>query len=134
MNIKILVLALVVGLFVVGVATAADQKTQDKQSPPVGQSGIKIHVDPATGEWIQTPVSSEQKRSAVTAPAAEVSKVTSMTHADGSIEYRMNGQFMQSIVAKRGADGKLKIVCSEHGLEHAHAKTPAPAKGMSDER
>ncbi|MGB8635615.1 MAG: hypothetical protein WCD36_10060 [Rhodanobacteraceae bacterium] len=135
MNLRTVLLILATGLLATGMAQAADQKAKAKSSPPAAQSGVKIYIDPATGEWSQTPVTAEQQHNAAaSALPADASKVTQVMHADGSIEYRMNGQGMTAVTATRGADGKLHIMCSEHGLEHVHTAQPALEKGEPDER
>ena len=135
MKIRIVSSALLTGLLTMTAAQAAAQQAKAKSSAPAAQSGVKIYIDPATGEWSQTPVTAEQQHAAAqAAPADDPSKVTQMMHADGSIEYRMNGQGMSAVTATRGADGKLHIQCSEHGLEHMHHAKSSSQEGHADER
>ena len=131
---------LVASLLVAGVAQAADESKQnannDKvQEATVPASGMRIYIDPATGQWSDRPVTEEQKQQA----AAQVdtfdpSKIETIQHADGSTEYRTNGQMVDTLVAKIGSDGKLHMVCSQHGLDHLIESTTAPSQGGPDVR
>ncbi len=114
-------------------AAAATPKPEPAETP-ADPSGIKIYVDPATGQWSEQPVTEEQKRQATQAVSQDLSKITTIQHADGSIEYRMNGQMLESVVARRSADGTLQITCSEHGSTHDHGALPKPVQGARDVR
>lgn len=95
------------------------QKPAASESPSA--SGMKIYIDPATGQWSSTPVTEQQKREAAAAvDTFDPASVETINHADGSIEYRNSG-LVDYIVATRASDGTLQVTCSQHGLEPGHA-------------
>ena len=71
--------------------------------------------------------------STVAAPefAADASKVTMEQRANGERVYHMNGQGMQSVIARIGADGKVEYLCTDEG-EQALRNSGAAEK--ADER
>lgn len=131
---------LVAGLLAVGLAQAGTDEKQsaDKakaQETPAPASGIQIYIDPATGQWVDHPVTEEQKaQAAAQVDAFDPSKIETIQHADGSTEYRTNGQLVDTLVAKIGSDGKMHMVCSQHGLEHALETGKVPSQGGPDVR
>lgn len=134
---------LATGTFIMGLAHADNPKTPSNAPAPASangaaEPGMKIYVDPATGKWTDRPVTEEQQREAAAqVDTFDASKVETINHPDGSIEYRMNGQLVDTIVATRGADGKLHMVCSQHGLEeHVHGamSTTTSTQGARDDR
>jgi len=128
------VLSLVASATAQAETPARPTQTKTPETGAAPQQGMRIYIDPATGAWVDTPVTEEQKQEAArAAPAVDFSKIDTIVHADGSIEYRMNGQMLESVVATRNADGTLRLVCSEHGLDHGHGPI-APAQGGRDVR
>lgn len=131
---------LVASLLAAGVAHAADESKQDTNNAEVQEaaipaSGMRIYIDPATGQWSDRPVTEEQKQqAAMQVDTFDASKIETIEHADGSTEYRTNGQLVDTLEAKIGSDGKLHMVCSQHGLEHAVGSTKAPSQGGPDVR
>lgn len=130
--------AIVMGLVASATAQAQSPTRPTEIKAPattaIPQQGMRIYIDPATGAWVDSPVTEEQKQEAARAAGAvDFSKIDTILHADGSIEYRMNGQMLESVVATRNADGTLRLVCSEHGLDHGHGPV-VPAQGGRDVR
>jgi hypothetical protein len=108
--------------------------------PPVGkpqttvnESAVKMYVDPESGRLVSRPANATQAAALDGQFQQDFSKVQEIHKTDGSIEWVFNGQVDSALVAKRDANGKLQIVCSEHGQVHDHLNAPL-AKGKRDDR
>jgi hypothetical protein len=119
--------------FALAETTSKDSKAAPANSG-VAQSGMKAYVDPQTGQLTSQPRTQAEAASLDSAFQEDYSKIQEIHKADGSIEWVFNGQVDSAIVAKRGADGKLEVVCAEHGVVHDHLKAPVTAQGGRDER
>ena len=62
---------------------------------------------------------------------SNASNVVMETRADGTRIYHMNGEGMQSITARIGADGKLRVECTDAADKTLDAASPA---GNADEK
>ncbi len=115
----------------------ADSPKQDKKSqnekPAVAQSGMKAYVNPETGQLTSRPATQADAAALDSAFKEDYSKIQEIHKADGSTEWIFNGQVDSALVATRGADGKIGIVCAEHGIVHDHLAAPL-ANGGRDER
>ena len=117
-------------------AVADSPKTEPAKaapSPTAAQSGMKVYVDPQTGQLTSRPPSQAEAAKLDSAFKEDFSKIQEIHKADGSTEWIFNGQVDSAMVAKVGADGKVEVVCSEHGLVHDHLVAPVN-QGGRDER
>lgn len=133
---------LVAAFLATGLAHAgSDTKTISTAAKPAAansgaaDAAVMLYVDPETGRTTSTPVTPEQKHAAANAmPTPDYSKIKEIHKADGSIEWQFNGQVQDFLVATHGADGKVKMTCSEHGSieEHEAANTGKTVSGGRD--
>jgi hypothetical protein len=100
------------------------------------ESAMRAYVDPETGGLVDHPVTDKQRLDATKAmPAPDLSKVTEIHHADGTIEVQLNGQFEESVVAHVDAHGNRHIQCNEAGHHHEQEQsTDATAQETRDDR
>ncbi len=133
-------------LFVCGFVTAmalgasfalADSPKQDKtpetEKSSNAQSSMKAYVDPETGQLTSRPTTQADAAALDSQFKEDFSKIQEIQKADGSTEWIFNGQVDSALVATRGADGKIGIVCAEHGVVHDHLAAPV-VKGDRDEK
>ena len=133
-------------LFVCGFVTAmalaanfalADSPKQDKkpetEKSAAAQSGMKVYVDPETGQLTSRPATQADAAALDSQFQQDFSKIQEIQKADGSTEWVFNGQVDSALVARRGADGKLEMVCAEHGVVHDQLAAPATT-GARDEK
>ena len=133
-------------LFVCGFVTAmalaanfalADSPKQDKkpetEKSAAAQSGMKVYVDPETGQLTSRAATQADAAALDSQFQQDFSKIQEIQKADGSTEWVFNGQVDSALVARRGADGKLEMVCAEHGVVHDHLAAPV-ANGARDEK
>jgi hypothetical protein len=107
-------------------------KPQARESG-AGQAGMKAYVDPETGQLVSRPTTQADAAALDSAFKEDYSKIQEINKADGSTEWVFNGQVDSALVARRGQDGKLEVVCAEHGVVHDHLEAPV-AQGGRDER
>ncbi len=122
--------------WVVGYAQAGESSAaKAPMSKPViaaqVDQGMRAYIDPVTGKLTSTPPTQVQRAPAPPEFQSDRSKVTTEIREDGTeIDY-LNGQGEQAIVAHRGADGKLEMICTDV----AESKTtPQQTKDQSNER
>ena len=106
-------------------SAAPTRSTDSVAGAPMGTAGVRVYRDPVTGEWVDTPVTPEQREQAesLNLPAPDYSKVTLEPRADGSVIAHSNGQFESSSTIQFDDDGKARTGCSQTGphADHAHA-------------
>lgn len=107
-------------------------RAQDKESG-AAQAGMKAYVDPETGQLVSRPTTQADAVALDSAFTEDYSKIQEIHKADGSTEWIFNGQVDSAVVARRGADGKLRVVCAEHGVVHDLLKAPT-SQGVRDEQ
>lgn len=114
---------------------APPQETQksDATQNAAGQAGMKAYVDPETGQLVSRPTTQADAAALDSAFREDYGKIQEIHKADGSTEWVFNGQVDSALVARRGQDGKLEVVCAEHGVVHDHDEAPV-ARGGRDER
>lgn len=132
-----LLVCVVSAAFMAGASLAiADSPKQDKNAKAVdsgnAQAGMKAYVDPETGQLTSRPTTQADAAALDSQFKEDFSKIQEIKKSDGSTEWVFNGQVDSALIATRGADGKIGIACSEHGVVHDHLA--APTKGGSDER
>ena len=99
----------------------------EKTAPPpatsggVAESGMRAYVNPESGALVSRPATRSQA-DALALPEPDMSKIREIKHTDGSTTWQFNGQVNEALVAQRGADGKLRVRCGEHGVVHDHAE------------
>jgi hypothetical protein len=108
-------------------------KSSESANSGAGQAGMKAYVDPETGQLTSRPTTPAAAAALDSAFREDYSKIQEIHKADGSTEWIFNGQVDSAIVATRGADGKLEIVCAEHGIVHDVLQAPV-SEGGRDER
>lgn len=109
-----------------------DAQKSEANEQNAGQAAMKAYVDPETGQLTSRPTT-QADAAALDAPFKEdYSKIQEIKKADGSTEWVFNGQVDSAIVAKRGADGKLRVVCAEHGVVHDLMQAPVSEGGRDD--
>lgn len=95
-------------------------------------AGMRAYVDPETGQLVSAPVSQAQAKALDAQFQSDPDRVEEVRKADGSVEWKLNGQADSALVARRTASGKLEMVCAEHGVVHDHAAVQA--QGGRDEQ
>jgi hypothetical protein len=97
------------GLGVLGalVAVGVPAASAEDGAPPAVTSGMRAHVDPATGRLVPEPV--------VPAPAARQPAPLPLPAEEpapgGGMMSVLHGRFMNSVVATVEADGSVRIDC-----------------------
>lgn len=114
----------------------ADSPKQDKK-PEAGKSagveaGMKAYVDPETGQLTSRPTTQVDAGALDAQFKVDLSKIQEVKKADGSTEWLFNGQADSALIATRGADGKIGIVCAEHGVMHDHFVAPTTTGARDD--
>ena len=100
-------------------AGAADQKA--KEQPATGNTaevGLRVYVDPQSGELLSQPVTAEQRQQAANADALfnqDNSDLVPVQMPDGSTMVDLRGRFQQATVATVQADGSIRTYCSDAG-------------------
>ncbi len=90
-----------------------------------GEQGMRVYLDPATGELTDGPVTPEQRalEDVLALPAPDYSKITFETLEDGTVMAHGNGQFESTSTIRIDAQGQTHIACTRTGAhaEHGHA-------------
>lgn len=89
--------------------------TPAQAKAPEATNAMRAHIDPKTGELTETPIAPQRPQNLTTYP----SKVEEIQHADGMIEYRLNGEADSTQTASLDAAGNVAVHCAEHGTTHA---------------
>lgn len=88
-----------------------------RPTPPLGGAGVRVAIDPATGE-LGLP-SPEQARLLGAAEEAALSRSSVGLHQvylpDGTVMIDLQGRFMDYLVARVDASGKLRVGCVDDG-------------------
>lgn len=100
--------------------------------PAVAPQGMKAYVDPETGQLTSRPRSQEEAAALDSAFQEDYSKIQEIHKADGSTEWIFNGQVDTALVARKGEDGKIEMVCAEHGVVHESMNAPVIQGGRND--
>lgn len=95
-----------------GMLLAAAAVAAEPNAAGAADAGMKAHVDPATGQLVQSPVEPAAGRAANAQFSSDASKVTMEVTPKGRL-YRLNGQAESAVVAHVGADGKVHIGCND---------------------
>jgi hypothetical protein len=108
-------------------APAAVEEQEAKVETPRFQSGMRVWVDPKTGE-IRQPTDKERKavaeRLSVDALLNKSPEgLTVRTRPDGSKFVDLQGRFMHMLVVTRAEDGTLKAHCIDHSHQMDKEKT-----------
>ena len=100
------------------------------------EAGLRVYVDPATGQIVSQPVTAEQQRAAAAADAANASFNQSdeglqiVYFADGSSMMDLQGRFQLATVATAQADGTVRTSCNDADHlklgEHTHDPDAKP--------
>ncbi|UXI69530.1 post-PEP-CTERM-1 domain-containing protein [Tahibacter amnicola] len=116
------------GAVALGVLFAASVHAADKSpaadSVGAADAGMRAYVDPETGRLVDRPVTAEQARAATMGPTVDISKIQMIQHANGTKQWKFNGQADEMMVATRAADGSLQMRCAEHGTVHSQEVEP----------
>lgn len=100
-----------------GTDEAAHKNEKAAAQPPAAQPAMRAYVDPETGKLVDRPVTPAQLREAVRdARAPDATKVTRIDRANGTRQYKLNGQADEALVATVRPDGSFEYRCSEHGV------------------
>ncbi len=93
-----------------------------------GEQGMRVYLDPVTGELTDGPVTPEQRAmdEAMALPQPDYSKVTFETLEDGTVMAHGNGQFESTSTIRIDAQGQTHVGCTHTGAqaEHGHAALP----------
>lgn len=141
------VLAVVVGavlLSVAGVGLAGEaipeQKGSTVKAQPSNAAGMRVYVDPESGDLVSAPVTAEQKAAAA-ADAEQFRQddtgLREVIHADGSKSMDLEGRYELATQAHKSADGSVGYSCNDaaHVAQGKHDHTqPAPAAPARDVR
>jgi len=98
---------------------------------PFATQGVRVYLDPATGEMVDGPVLPEQRADSLALPAPDYSRVTFETREDGSVIAHSNGQFESTSTITLDTDGTVRIGCTQTG---DHAKHGHPAQSAEAPR
>ena len=102
-------------------------------------SGMRVYVDPESGQLVSAPVTDEQRAAAAgdKAFSQDASRATEAVAADGSRMYLLNGEFELALSASQDPNGSLRFGCADAAhaalLPTEHASLHAPA-GANDDR
>lgn len=108
-------------------AYAADEKVSEPSAAAgTAEAGLRVYVDPQSGELVSQPVTAEQRHQAATADSMfneDTSDLVPVQMADGSIMVDLKGRFQQATVATVQADGSIRTYCSdaEHVAQGLHS-------------
>lgn len=124
-------LTMALGICAVAMPVFADESANDEF-----QGGMRVYVDPATGQLVSAPGTDSQRVAAASDSSfsQDVSRITEATAADGSKMYILNGEFELALSASADASGKLHYACNnaEHAAlaptDHASAHATAAAR------
>jgi hypothetical protein len=113
---------------------AADQGAAEKAQPEnvQAEAGMRVYVDPETGQLTSTPVTPEQRAQAESSEAfrQDDTGLRVVHMPDGSSMMDLQGRFEQATAAQVTAEGKLQTYCSDADHlklgQHAHADAGAP--------
>jgi hypothetical protein len=106
-----------------------------RRAPAAGSAGVRVAIDPETGE-LGLP-SPEQARALSAAEATALSRSSVGLHQvffpDGTVMIDLQGRFMDYLVARRDASGRLRVGCANDaaGIRHLlreRGAVPAPAE------
>lgn len=110
------------------------QSAQSQQSVQ-SEQGMRVYVDPATGELVSQPTTEEGKRAAAADAKSQAFRqddegLVVEHHADGSMSMDLQGRFQQATVAEVQADGSIRTYCSDADHmklgHHSHDETAQP--------
>lgn len=98
-------------------AFAADEKASEPTATRnTAEAGLRVYVDPQSGELVSQPVTPEQRRQAANADAAfnqDTSDLVPVKMPDGSTMVDLQGRFQQATVATVQADGNIRTYCDD---------------------
>lgn len=118
---------------------ASDKAAEAPAASSAAESGLRVYVDPQSGELVSQPVTEEQRQQAAATEAAfnqDNSDLVSVRMPDGSVMVDLQGRFQQATVATVQADGSIRTYCADADHagqgQHSHgvlgtALTPATA-------
>lgn len=125
---------------------AAEEKVSTKPTTANGaEAGMRVYVDPQTGELVSSPVTAEQRQQASAADAAfnqDNTDLVPVRMPDGSIMVDLQGRFQQATVATVQPDGSIRTYCNDadHVAQGVHnhdaigtAPQTSPATSSSPE-
>jgi hypothetical protein len=121
--------------------------TTEAMATPPGSAGVKVFVDPATGELIAEPTAEqaaeldqrvEQEMAAAKALEIPEEELEPFQLSNGGVGVFVGGRFMSSLNIHRHADGSWATICSdgEHlppGIADGVAE-PTPSSTELEER
>ncbi len=131
---KPLTAALVLAALVSFPAAAAERKNDAPRPAPASEAGMKIHVDPATGQVVapkSDPAAARKATAAAPAESFPPAKVEKVTTKAGGIKVALHGRFMMETTATVGPDGKVVQACE--ALEESRPAA-APEKERRNDR
>lgn len=134
MNQKTLTAALVLAALASFPLAAAERKSGDPRPAPTAEAGMKIHVDPATGQLVAPKSDPDAARNVAAAAPAEASpqfKVEKVTTNGKGRMVHLNGRLMMEMTATVGPDGKVSHGCDQ--IPNASPKA-APTKEHRHDR
>ena len=98
-------------------ATVADADEKAVESTNnVAESGLRVYVDPQSGELVSQPITAEQRHQANSADAAfnqDTTDLVPVQMPDGSIMLDLQGRFQQATVATVQPDGSIRTYCND---------------------
>lgn len=108
-------------------AAQPGQKPATNKTAPAASAGMRVFIDPQTGQIIDHPVTAEQKRAAQQAQSVASPVVQTIVHPNGMIETRLNGAANAQIVATSDGHGHVHLRCNDAShqlLPQAQPQTP----------
>jgi hypothetical protein len=122
---------------------ATEQNASPAQPSPVQASGLRVFIDPETGQLVSQPITEAQKKAveAVDPSFRQDDEGLQIVYfADGSSMMDLQGRFQQATVAEAQPDGSLRTYCDDadhlkHG-NHTHDPdaTPVTVNPTREER
>lgn len=98
-------------------AYAADEKaSQPTATGSTAEAGLRVYVDPQSGELVSQPVTPEQRRQSANTDAAfnqDASDLVPVKMPDGSTMVDLQGRFQQATVATVQPDGSIRTYCND---------------------
>jgi hypothetical protein len=118
--------------------TAQQQESAPNSESPVASSGIRVYIDPATGQRTSHPTP-EQRRAAAAEAALNreldgFERATFETRPNGEVIGHLNGGNRSVVMAKPGRNGKIRVECTDPMHGHPLSDASSDSSTASDER
>ena len=91
----------------------AEKPPAKASEPPAAAAGMKVHVDPATGQLVSAPSDPAAPREALGVEKLPELKVEKVTAKAGGKKVNLQGRFQMQAAVAIGPDGKVAPSCAQ---------------------